>query len=145
MLPQDQNTMNEYLKFATSLLTDSAYLFIAGAIIFFYTRQRYILAITQAITGKDSKEYNIVNRKVKKLGWTILLLFVFYALFIVPMFVDAYFSNFANPDKISRHESVIRCLIMIVASVSSIFIGANTASWLVHDEDYKDNFKKTAI
>jgi len=142
LLPQHQITMNEYLKFATSLLTDSAYLFIAGAIIFFYTRQRYILAITQALLGKDSTEYKTVNRKVKKLGWTLLLLCVTYALFIMPMFVDTYVSDFANQNRLSRQDSVIRCLIMILVSVCSIFIGGNTASWLVHDEDYKDNLKK---
>lgn len=130
--------MNDTLKFATSLISDAAYLFIAGAIIFFYARQQYIRSIVQAISGKDTKDYAIVNHKVKKLGWTIVLLLICYALFVLPMFIDGYISDYANIKQISNITSATRITIMIVVSISAVILGGNTASWLVHDEDYKD-------
>ena len=130
--------MNDTLKFATSLITDAAYLFIAGAIIFFYARQQYIRSIVQAISGKDTKDYAIVNRKVKKLGYLILIMLICYAVFILPMFIDGYISGFANIKQTNNITSVTRVLIMIAVSISAVILGGNTASWLVHDEDYKD-------
>jgi len=130
--------MNDTIKFASSLLTDAAYLFIAGAIIFFYARQQYIRTIVQAISGKDSKDYAMVNRKVKKLGWTILIMLVCYALFVLPMFIDGHISDFANIKQTSNFESATKVCIMITVGICAVIIGGNTASWLVHDEDYKD-------
>jgi|LakMenEpi03Aug12_release.lakeMendotaPanAssembly.Ray.scaffolds.fasta_scaffold23983_9 hypothetical protein len=130
--------MNDTLKFASSLLTDAAYLFIAGAIIFFYARQQYIRTIVQAISGKDSKDYAIVNRKVKKLGWTILIMLICYALFVLPMFIDNHISDFANSKQTNSMISTTKICITIAVGIIAVTIGGNTASWLVHDEDFKD-------
>ena len=130
--------MNDTIKFASSLLTDAAYLFIAGSIIFFYVRQQYIRTIVQTVSGKDNKEYAAVNRKVKKLGWIIFIMFLCYAVFILPMFIDGYISDFAHAKPTNSVASIIRIIIMIAVSISAILLGSNTASWLVHDEDYKD-------
>jgi len=114
-----------------------AFTFVIGMLFFFYVRKRYIRAIVEVISGKEHGDYNKVNRKIKILGASIFALILLFAFLLIETYKR---QMFALLD--SNFTKAFSLFLSILGFSVSFIGGAEIASWLVHDEDYREQQPK---